>query len=389
MQFQPVPASARTLAQRFAEAARLRRQLRQPTGFRFAIADAICMLDAAQWDAVTKEASFFLQRDYLQMMEEAGPDNITPRYCLVHDGREAVAAIYMQITAVSGVQLSKPKKDGKDGKEAKEGKGGKEEVKPEKGAKRKKALALLKRALQPATSSLQAGLRERILVCGNLLSYGMHGIAFAPGVDAAAVWPAVAEALYRVRRAEKLAGQTDFVLIKDITPEALTEAGVELVRLENIDDCAQAIHQLYLQVHEQASLRMFTLPEVYFPALMHVAGGNARCTVARRDGQLLGFILTLKDGDTAFGYHIGFDKSANLPLYLRLLHAAVEDAIEFGCRRLSLGRTALEPKARLGCKPEEITVWLRHRQPVMNLFVRNLLRAVHHDEAPETNPFKK
>jgi hypothetical protein len=56
---------------------------------------------------------------------------------------------------------------------------------------------------------------------------------------------------------------------------------------------------------------------------------------------------------------------------------------------LSFGRTALEPKARLGALPQPITVWMRHRQPVMNLFVRNLLRVIPHEEAPERNPFKK
>ncbi|WP_338844513.1 GNAT family N-acetyltransferase [Massilia sp. W12] len=426
------------LAQRFAAAARLRRQLRSPSGLQFAIADALCMLNAAQWDAVTAEAGFFMQRDYLQMMEQAGPDNITPRYCLIYDGQQAVAALYMQIANVSARQLGPNRKQEKEDKANKE-EGGKEE----KRGKRERALALLKRAIDPAAASLQAGLRERILVCGNLLSYGLHGIAFAPGAAPADIWPAIAEALYRVRRAEKLSGQTDFVMIKDVTPEALpasqimqklsyaaletepnmvlqldpawrnhadylasmqskyrsavkqqiykpiNEAGIEIAHLQDINAAAAELHALYLQVHEQASLRLFTLPEVYFPALLHVAGADARCTVARKEGRILGFIITLKDGDTAYGYHIGFDKSVRLPLYLRLLHAAVEDAIAFGCRRLSLGRTALEPKARLGCQPEEITVWVRHRQPVMNIFVRNLLRAVSHDEAPQAHPFKK
>jgi hypothetical protein len=106
---------------------------------------------------------------------------------------------------------------------------------------------------------------------------------------------------------------------------------------------------------------------------------------------LLGFIVTLADVDEALGYHIGFaqDDTRGLPLYLRLLHASIADAIAPGARSLSFGRTALEPKARLGAKPQEMQVWLRHRQPVFNQIVRRLVDLARHAEAPETNPFKK
>jgi hypothetical protein len=420
---------------------RLRRQLRGPSGFRFVIADGIALLDPVQWDAIVGEQSFFLQRQYLLMLEEAGPENLEPRYAMIYDGAQPVAAVAMQIANVAGHRLGKDKSQAAN----------KEEPKEEVKGKRKKTMALLKRALGPATRSLQAGLQaglhERVLVCGNLLSYGFHGIAFAPNVERANVWPAIAEALYRVRRAEKLSGQTDFVLIKDITPEQLapshilaklsyreleTEpnmvlellpewkthadylaslhskyrsavkqqiikpldaAGFVVEHLVDIGAHAERLHDLYLQVHQNAGLRLFTLPLVYFPALAQVAGENMLCSVVRSSEKIVGFIITLKDGETAYGYHIGFDKAdpalADLPIYLRLLHASVADACSLGCKRLSLGRTALEPKAKLGAKPEAISVWLRHRQPVMNVFVRNLLGMVHHDEAPERNPFKK
>jgi len=73
---------------------------------------------------------------------------------------------------------------------------------------------------------------------------------------------------------------------------------------------------------------------------------------------------------------------------LRLLHATIDDAIAWRCARLSLGRTALEPKAGLGAMPEPMTVWLRHRVPAVNWLLRGLLGAVPHAEAPERNPFK-
>jgi hypothetical protein len=67
----------------------------------------------------------------------------------------------------------------------------------------------------------------------------------------------------------------------------------------------------------------------------------------------------------------------------------VGHAIDLGCKQLSLGRTALEPKARLGAHPDPMRIWIRHRIPMLNLIVRGLLHTIDdHEEPPERNPFK-
>jgi len=134
-----------------------------------------------------------------------------------------------------------------------------------------------------------------------------------------------------------------------------------------------------------------TAPESYLPALARALGPDRfRCTLLRRGDDVAGFVTTLKDGDTAIGYYIGIDYAANeqVPVYLRLLQATVADAISLGCRQLSLGRTALEPKARLGAKPLPLSVWVRHRVSVMNYLIRPLLGAIPHDEPPERSAQK-
>jgi Acetyltransferase (GNAT) domain len=112
--------------------------------------------------------------------------------------------------------------------------------------------------------------------------------------------------------------------------------------------------------------------------------------VVRRDDQLVGFVTALRDGDTVVAHTIGFDRAvaAEVPIYLRLLHESVALALELGGRRLSLGRTALAPKATLGARPEPLTLWLRHRHPAVNLLARNLVRLVPHGEPPARHPFR-
>ena len=382
----------------------------RPTGFGFALSDSIDYLDAAHWNALTAPASVFLSPAYLRVLEKSGPENLRQRYALIFGaGSRPLAAVAAQSVSLSVSRVQK-KED----------------------SRRTRAVAVPFRRIE-----------ERMLVCGNLLSWGQHGVAFAPGADKSELWPAVAEALYRLRRADRLSGDTDLVMVKDIPdaeaadaaalarysyrpldtdPHMVMElspkwrsyedylaslnskyrktsrqidkevlaAGCRVESLEDVEGHAAELHALYLQVHEHARLRLVTLKPEFIPALAHTFGEDLRCTVVRRGDEILGFVTTLKDGETAVGYYIGFDRATNaeVPLYFRLLQAVVDDAIKLGCRRLSLGRTALEPKARLGARPAPLRVWIRHRIPALNVLVRGLLHAAHHDEAPERNPFK-
>jgi len=381
----------------------------RPTGYGFALADNVDYLDTDRWDALTKHASLFFSRRYLRVLEDAAPDNLQQRYALIFRGREPVAAVAAQLVDISLARVGKARKH--------------------------------PRAVERPLERLD----ERMLVCGNLLSWGMHGVCMAPHEDPALVWPAVAEALYRIRRADKLSGDTDLIMVKDLTAEheaavsvlrrfsyrahetdpnmvlefsphwksyedyltnltskyrstcrqidrKVAEAGctIEHLNAAEIGRQAENLHALYVQTHSNAKFRPVTLRADFLPTLADYLGDDFRCRVIQRDSQLLGFVTSLRDGRTSVGYNIGFDREAALeiPLYLRLLNAVVEDAISLGGRRLSLGRTALEPKARLGAKPQPMRVLVRHRIPMLNVLVRALLHTIDHDEAPERNPFK-
>ena len=378
----------------------------RPSGYAFALADSVDYLDKAHWDHVTSHDSLFLSRRYLRVLEDAGPENLRQRYALIFREKEPVAAIAAQTVTVSLSRLTK----------------------------------------KASSNGRLDRLEEKMLVCGNLLSWGMHGISFAPNVDHQALWPAVAEAVYRLRRVDKLFGDTAFVMVKDI-PDAYASGATSLARFsyreletepnmvldispkwKSYDDylasltskyrkqakqidkdvasagCvveeiktdeivrnAEQLHALYLQTHKNARLRLVTLPVAFLPTLAKQLGDDMRFTVLKKDDQLLGFVTTVKDGETAVGYYIGFDRKANadFPIYFRLLQSVVGHALALGCKRLSLGRTALEPKARLGARPDPMRVWIRHRIPMLNLIVHGLLHTLDdHDEAPERNPFK-
>lgn len=385
------------------------RERHRPSGFAFALADSVDYLDKTDWDNVTANSSLFLSRRYLRVLEDAGPENLRPCYALIYRDREPVAAVAAQSVSISLARLRKQPGSG------------------------------------VAKDRLDK-LEEKMLVCGNLLSWGMHGIAFAPGREISPLWPAVAEAIYRLRRMDKLFGDTAFVMVKDITDAHASSAAalsrysyreietepnmvldispkwgsyedylasltskyrkqakqiekevagagcvVEEIGSDEISQNAQKLHALYLQTHKNARLRLVTLPVALLPTLAATLGSDMRFTILKKDEELLGFVTTVKDGHTAVGYYVGFDRKANTecPIYFRLLQSVIGHAIALGCNRLSLGRTALEPKARLGARPDPMRIWIRHRIPMLNMIVRALLRTVSdHEEPPARNPFK-
>lgn len=411
-----IASKLKSITSSLTERSQTRKALRGPADLYYAIADSIGMLDPGTWEELAKDAGFFMSLPYLRALEKVLPANLSTRYALIYSGagaeRTPVAAVYMQIADISLAQ-TRPVKD-------------------------------------PAASAnpldkLARSTSQRILTCGNLLTYGQHGIAFAKDIDPKLAWHGIAEVLYRVRQAEKLVGKTHFIMIKDLHDPYVeqaahlenlsyryveTEPNMVLAlqddwkhyddylaslaskyrtkirnaifktmedascTIEQISDVAAVqdqIHALYKAVQVNAGFRPFELQPHYFPALQQVAGDRFRCSVIRQEGKMLGFLISVADGDKSIAYHIGFDRAAaaDLPIYLRLLHAGIADAIALGCKEISYGRTALEPKASLGAKPQPFGILVRHRQPVLNKLIKHVLLGIEHDDAPERSPFKK
>src|SRR4051812_6316642 len=135
------------------------RDRHRPTGFGFAFADRIDYFDPKKWDAVTNGQSVFLRREVLRVIESHGPANIEARYAMVFQQDRPVCCLAAQIVTVSGERLGKS----------------------------------VQKPSRHFSNFFRRAVRERILVAGNLVSWGFHGIAFAPGIDPAPLWPTVAE----------------------------------------------------------------------------------------------------------------------------------------------------------------------------------------------------
>ena len=453
-----------------------------PAGFRFALADSIGFLNPDHWDRVAAHSGLFLSRPFLQLLEHHLPGNLSTHYAIVYADDRPVAIVVAQSLEIRVADLSRgsfpemtpgfwhslgeasqrsisrvrkrvllydnlllwPFREGTVPAVAPG------ELWPDVASDLWHRFRHLLKVAERAAELPVAWVHLRFLVCGNLLSMGPHGAAFGEDEDPVRLWPAVVEALNRIRRSSTIFGESDMVMIKDLTDEqagagaalrnsnfrrfemepnmvlqlkpswasfddclndmksgyrsrirktlqSLDESGISLERIipEQVEAASAEIYGLYHQVHDRKKLRLATIGEKWIPALARHYQ-NDFCTVVVRPkerGKILGFITLIRDGDSAFGYYMGFDKAGaarGLPLYVSLVYAGVAQAIEMRASRLVLGRTALGPKAQIGAKPQAMYGYLRHRSSVLNLAVPSILAVLPAPkQAPDRHPFKK
>lgn len=373
------------------------------------------------WDQLVAGGTLFLGREYLRLLEVYGSPKVRSRYAILSEDGRPVACIKANIFDVDDDMLSVRARSSEHA-------GFRDRY--------------VDRNLRRIRNTSLGAFGRRIVLCGNLFSCGLHGVAFSPDEDPARLWPAVTHGLGQLFQEESSAA---YLVIKDISPretavtdslgragcaplklepsmdlhvpgtwhtygdylaslntkyrkaakkiqDAVDQAGIRLDSLADPAILQDRLLSLYEQVEQRARTRFGTLQAGYLPALARMAGVDRfRCSVARRGDEVIGFSAVLKDGGTAVVHLVGFDyeENARAPVYLRLLHQAIEDSLVLGCATIHFGRTALEPKARLGAVPTDTEAWVKHTNPVVNRAVGCLLRLVPEDRAPLREPFRK
>jgi len=377
----------------------------QPLGYKYVLSDSVRFLNQKDWELIAEQGSVFLSKEYLSTIEKFSPTNTEQRYAIAYDGDKPVVIVSCQIAEITGLNFIQPDSQVKE--------------------------------------KVAASVKEKMIVCGNLVSSGLHGVAFDSSIDLETAWRIVAEVTYRIRKAEHLNGAVDFAMIKDIKGEqiehssvverysyrkiktdpdmlltlddtvksfddylsmltskyrskvkkiakAVEKNGYQCEQIEVTKEVDKRLHQLYLNVENKSTTRLATLPEGYFSELANSLGDKFVCFAIKNAETIAGFISIIIDGDKAIAYYVGVDYELNkeMPVYFRLLQLVIECAIERGLKTISFGRTALEPKANLGAKPVEAYVWARHRIPVVNFVLRQLFGQIPYDEAPERSVVK-
>jgi hypothetical protein len=122
------------------------------------------------------------------------------------------------------------------------------------------------------------------------------------------------------------------------------------------------INDLYQQVCDNSAVNLVHLHDDYFAQLKCDLEDNFRLFGYFKEGQLIGFFTTIKNGNDLEAHFLGYDLAENAEhqLYLNMLYGIVKTGIEGRAKRIVFARTAHEIKSSVGAVAEEMSLFLKH-----------------------------
>ncbi len=167
---------------------------------------------------------------------------------------------------------------------------------------------------------------------------------------------------------------------------------IEELDAQQVKNKKDIIHNLYLQVSKRQQVRLGYLSRDYISKLKENYPTDFHVWLAYEDESPVAFFSAWTKGNAFDMFYIGFDYSRNesLQLYFNILFFSVEQAIQFKKEKLILGRTALEAKARIGCKPIYLSTFLYIKNSLVRSIMLRAQQNISNNEGEWENrhPFK-
>ena len=170
-------------------------------------------------------------------------------------------------------------------------------------------------------------------------------------------------------------------------------AGLEVKELNLLQTQQEAatLYQLYTQVSENQSVRLGVLSQSFLPEMKRFYP-DLKIWAIYEAGTMVAFFSAFTSGSTLDMFYIGFsyEKNAEKNLYFNLLFLGVEMGINLRKSRVVFGRTALEAKARLGCRPFYLHTFLLIKNPLLRRLAGRAQSSLQQNEGDweQRHPFK-
>lgn len=169
--------------------------------------------------------------------------------------------------------------------------------------------------------------------------------------------------------------------------------GIErrLLTVTDLETYQDDMYSLYMQIVNKAGFNLFYLDKAYFLGLIKVKPNKFRVNGLFKDGKMVAFYSLMDNAHEMDAHYLGYDLKLNgsHKLYLNMLYYMVEEAIELGKDELHMSRTALEIKSSVGTIPEEVSLYGKHFNSILNGLLGKILeQIVPKVEWKPRNPFK-
>jgi predicted N-acyltransferase len=383
--------------------------------------ESVSGFSESDWDSCITEEKIFLTRSYLSVCERSNLPGLSNRFLMLRKNGSPCAVAYFQLINLSDAGL-----------------GGILNLEEYGGLAGTVSGKINKLLFNPGS-----GNSSFLLVCGNLLISGNHGISaidtdsFLAAVKSiTSVKKAIEQSLARTEKIvgfmvkdfyvdeDKIASpvfskdyfmlNTDPEMIFDVNPEwnnfedylaalsskyrvrtkaAMAKMEGIVVRELSFEDVKLAINDLYTlndNVIRKAPVKLIRPSADYFIQLKQMYGDHFRIKGFYLGNKMIAFTSALWNKHHMEAHCIGLDYSLNsqYSIYQNILYSYIDDAIECKSKRLYFGRTALEIKSTTGAKPFHLTCYFRFANRMLNLLAKPMISSTGPGNWIPRDPFR-
>lgn len=368
------------------------------------------------WDLLQPADDVFLQRDYLQMLENNPPEDYEFCYTIYYKHNQPIGISYGQILDFKTNAVRDKSNNGAWTKAVSFAKniivdkvhfrmvvGGNALVTGEHGFNFideipfKKQFELYSEALLQVRATLadqgdkinsflvKDFFRDSIPHCEKLEEKAFHQIAFQPCMlmDLDPTWNTFEDYLAAFTSKYRTRAKRAFKKGKDFVKQSFN---LERIRLHQDE-----LFAYYKDIESTAGFSFVHLNKDYMIGLKEVLGDDFNLTGYWLDGKLVGFYTTILSGDEMEAHFIGFDQSLNHShqIYLNMLYDMVREGIDKGTKRIIFARTAMEIKSSVGAIGVETYCYFRHTNELINRVAPRIVASINPvEEWTPRQPFK-
>jgi len=161
--------------------------------------------------------------------------------------------------------------------------------------------------------------------------------------------------------------------------------------VEEIEENLEKIYSLYEKIADKSVFNLVKLNPNYFVALKKIFGEDFKFTAYYLDGKMVAFFTAIKNYHELEAHFLGYEEGYNRShqMYLNVLYDLVKIGFEMKCKCIVFARTALEIKSSVGAEPHQMYWYLRHRNNLTNRFLSQIVNVLNPEENwVQRKPFK-
>ena len=390
--------------------------------YTFTFYESMIEVDKEAWNAVVLNTNFFLNTDYLQLIENLHKPQIAHRYAIVYLSKKPIFVCYFQVidfTAdVFGDLVESQITDLTSSK-----------------------LKMFDKYIDKYKDHVVM----RVVTCGNNFVSGEHCFAFSDDIKRTDAFFVLEKITSVVSKEEKLRGTISATLIKDfysnhlpkekilqenkfieftVEPNMVIEIpenvgdlndyialyskkyrnraksifknGAQITKknlsLEEIKSHQKEIYKLYENVFMHAKFKLVKLASTYFYEMKNSFADLFFVTGYFLENKLVGFDSGYFLSDNTLEAHyigVNYDVNKEHEVYQNILYHFIELTITHKKKHLNLGRTASEIKSTVGAKAHELVCYIKPQNTVSKVVLNPFINFLKPTEWLPRNPFKE